>query len=77
MDSWLRGPLRPVFEEEVLTQPDLFGFEINQQYLTPIFENHLRGNNYGWGLWILLSLALWKRHHFQNAVRSTISLQEA
>jgi len=77
MDSWLRGSLRPVFEEEVLAQPDLFGFEINRQHLTRIFENHLRGDNYGWGLWILLSLALWKRHHYQNAMRSTISLQEA
>jgi len=73
MDSWLRGPLRSVFEEEVLTQPELFGFEINRQYLNRIFQNHLQGDDYGWGLWIMLSLVLWKRHHYQNVMLSTIS----
>ncbi len=65
MESWLRGPLRPVFEDTVLKKQEILGLPINRKALGEMFQEHLSGkSDYGWGLWILLSLALWKdKHH--------------
>lgn len=65
MDDWLRGPLRPVFEELVLNQPDFAGYEMDIQALKLLYQQHLEGNNWGWGLWIMLSYALWKQRHLE------------
>ena len=67
MNHWLRGPLRPIFEEKVLNQKDILGLEMDQKRLKKIFAQHLSGHtDCAWGLWILLSLALWKEKHFPN-----------
>lgn len=67
MDMWLRGPLRERFEDAVLSRTDLLGFPLNRRALHTMFEGHLSGRrNYGWGLWILLSLALWEERHYRT-----------
>lgn len=71
MDEWLRGPLRSLFEDYVLSQQDFFGFELSQSYLKDSYYRHLSGERRGWGLWIFLSLALWKHQHFQTVVDKT------
>ncbi len=67
MDRWLRTALRPIFEEMLLNRDEILGLELNQPALRRIFNHHLKGEaNLAWGLWPLLSLALWERHHFQR-----------
>lgn len=71
MDEWLRDSLRPLFEEHVLSQHDLFGFELCQPRLKDNYYRHLNGEDRGWGLWIFLSLTLWRQRHFQPAFKET------
>jgi len=62
--DWLRGPLRPAVEEYLLQRDDILGLEIDRKALHDLFNEHFSGRrDYGWGLWPLLSLALWERHH--------------
>ena len=65
MDVWLRGPLRPVFEEAILGRADILGLPLNRAAAREMFDRHLSGQaNYEWMLWMLLSLALWEKRHF-------------
>jgi len=72
IDAWLRDPLRPIFEQTVLGQQELFGLPVNQKALQELFAQHLSGQtNNGNGLWMLLSLVLWKERHYNRNVRQT------
>ena len=65
MDSWLRGPLKSVFEEVLLGRQEILGLPLNKAAVREMFERHLSGQaNYDWQLWTLLSLVLWAEHHF-------------
>jgi asparagine synthase (glutamine-hydrolysing) len=76
IDAWLRGPLRATFEQTVLGQPDLLGLPLNQKALRELFARHLSGQaNNGNGLWMLLSLVLWKEQHYNG--RRADSMMEA
>jgi asparagine synthase (glutamine-hydrolysing) len=64
MGKWLRTSLRPIFEEILLDRNDLAGLEIDRRAIRSLFEGHLKKeNDYAWGLWPLLSLALWERRY--------------
>jgi asparagine synthase (glutamine-hydrolysing) len=65
MDHWMRGALRPVVEEVLFNRSDLAGLPLDQKGLRAFYDRHLSGEaDYGWGLWILLSLALWEDRHY-------------
>lgn len=67
MGDWLRGPLREMFEDLVLSRDALMGLEINQTAMLQAFQEHLEGRfNRDWGLWIFLSLALWEQTHYKK-----------
>jgi asparagine synthase (glutamine-hydrolysing) len=67
MGDWLRGPLRPMFEDLVLNNVDLLGLFIQRDRLFEVYKAHLNGqHNREWGLWIILSLALWQQEHYQR-----------
>jgi asparagine synthase (glutamine-hydrolysing) len=71
MDAWLRGPLRQVFEDEILDRKDIVGLPVNRNSLRRMFQQHLSGKvDYAWGLWILLSLSLWEKRHFNGPLRA-------
>lgn len=71
MDSWLRGPLRTLFEDVVLPRDELLGLPIDRTAVRGFFRDHLQGvTSQGWGLWILLSAALWQERHY-DAARSS------
>jgi len=75
MDAWLRGPLRPVFEQVIFARDDILGLPLNKIAARTIFDRHLSGQaNFDWMLWMLLSLALWERRHF--TARSASRLTE-
>jgi len=63
MGKWLRDSLRPVVEEVLLTQDSLAGVQVDKKALRALYQEHLEGRDYGWGLWPLLSLALWEKHY--------------
>jgi asparagine synthase (glutamine-hydrolysing) len=76
MDQWLRGPLRHVFEETLLERRELAGLPLNRAAAREMFDRHLSGQvNYDWPLWMLLSLALWEKHHYSagRTVRHSLS----
>jgi asparagine synthase (glutamine-hydrolysing) len=67
MNKWLQTSLRPIFEEMVLSRKELLGVEMNKHALQSLFAAHLSGqSDHSWGLWILLSLALWNEKHYQR-----------
>jgi len=60
MGSWLRTSLRERFEETILKRDEILGLEVERKALRELFSLHLTGErDYAWGLWPLLSLALW------------------
>ena len=65
MGEWLRGPLRPVFEDVVLTRNQILGLTLDTKQLERIFRRHVRRiDDSAWLLWRLLSLALWQERHY-------------
>jgi len=63
MDKWLRTSLRQVVEETLLTRDTLVGIPVNRQAMRAMYQEHLNGQDHGWGLWPLLSLALWEKRY--------------
>ncbi len=64
MHAWLLGPLRPLLRELVLQRDEFLGLPVDRAALGAL-ESRLRAGdrNTAWGLWSLLSLALWCRTH--------------
>ncbi|HET6385230.1 MAG TPA: asparagine synthase (glutamine-hydrolyzing) [Armatimonadota bacterium] len=74
MAEWLRGPFRSVMEGALLARRDLMGMPINRPALRQMFDQHLSGHmDFAWGLWLLLSLALWEDHYYCKERRPTIT----
>jgi asparagine synthase (glutamine-hydrolysing) len=64
MSKWLRTSLRPMVEEILLTRDSLAGVIVDRNALRALYQEHLDGKaDFGWGLWPLLSLALWQQRH--------------
>ena len=67
MGSWLRGSLRSVFEESLLSRDEILGFALDRRALRKLFNRHLNGQqDYAWGLWPLLSLAMWEKRYYHS-----------
>lgn len=68
MDAWMRNTLRPAFQEAVADRKEILGFPLNQKLVRKMFRAHLTGEYvFGWGLWTLLSLALWEQRFIKNS----------
>ena len=64
MSDWLRGPLRPIFEDVVASRDEILGLRVDRRALRAAFQAHLeRREDHRWGLWRLLALCLWERRH--------------
>ena len=51
--------------DELLSRDSLLGLPLDRGAMRTLFANHIDGtNDFAWGLWPLLSLALWERRHF-------------
>ncbi|HSV75390.1 MAG TPA: asparagine synthase-related protein, partial [Chthonomonadales bacterium] len=67
MSEWLRGPLRSLLLDELGSRSDVLGVPLRRQHVAAFVDEHLRGaTDRGWGIWILLSLALWERRHYRR-----------
>ncbi|MDQ6887483.1 MAG: asparagine synthase (glutamine-hydrolyzing) [Gemmatimonadota bacterium] len=70
MSTWLRGPLRPVFADLVLSRRDMLGLPINQAALRRLYRTHaMHIERSPWPMWRLLSLALWEARHYHPGPR--------
>ncbi|MCI0463979.1 MAG: asparagine synthase (glutamine-hydrolyzing) [Gemmataceae bacterium] len=64
IDAWLRGPLRPLFEETVLHSQARVGSLVNQATARKLFSAHCSGvGRHGNVLWSLLVLARWAERY--------------
>lgn len=71
MDEWLRGSLRPLFEEQVIGRDEILGLPLERPVISDLYRLHLSGErDYSWGLWVLLSLALWEKTHYRSSENS-------
>jgi asparagine synthase (glutamine-hydrolysing) len=60
LDTWLRGPLREVFEPAVLAPQSRVADLIDQSAVRTVYQSHLAGTGrHGAVLWSLLVLARW------------------
>lgn len=68
MRDWLMGPLHGLLQEKVLQKPDILGQPLNKLALQRVYKRMLAGDKHtAWGLWLLLSLVLWKETHLKSA----------
>lgn len=64
MHDWLVGPLRNRVEDELLVRRELLGLPVDRAALRALYGKLCAGDrSKAWGLWLLLSLALWDRAH--------------
>ena len=64
MSAWLRGPLKELLEDHVMARDSLLGVPIRRDGMARLIAAHADGSHdRGWGLWLLLSLALWEDRH--------------
>ncbi|MBC8291353.1 MAG: asparagine synthetase B, partial [Planctomycetes bacterium] len=68
LDAWLRGPLRPMFEDSVLSQSSSVTGLIDQSVARRMYAHHENGaGRHGSTLWSLLSLAFWADEHLSES----------
>jgi asparagine synthase (glutamine-hydrolysing) len=69
-DSWLRGPLRPMFEAAVLQPQARVRDLVDQECVGNLYQAHLRGSGrYGNILWSVLMLARWAERYLVPMAR--------
>lgn len=62
MHAWLAGPLRPLVRELLVERRDFLGLPIAPGAIAALHDRLIAGDrSKAWGLWLLLSLALWER----------------
>jgi asparagine synthase (glutamine-hydrolysing) len=67
VDNWLRGPLREVFEENVLSHSAAVAQLIDQPTVRQLYDAHLRGaGRHGAVLWTLLVLGAWTERYLNS-----------
>ena len=76
LDTWLRGPLRPIFEDAVLSSSSSVSGLVDQTVARRLFTHHEKGaGRHGSTLWSLLSLAFWADEHLREPAADPASLK--
>ncbi|HTU93549.1 MAG TPA: asparagine synthase (glutamine-hydrolyzing) [Gemmataceae bacterium] len=71
VDSWLQGPLRPMFESAVLDPQARVRDLVDQSVIRKIYETHRSGTGrHGGVLWSLLVLARWAERYLASRASS-------
>ena len=67
MNTWLRGPLKDVFQDSVMERKEILGMPVNHKRLHLMFQQHIgKQADYARTLWTLLSLVLWEQKHYRS-----------
>ncbi|MCI0381247.1 MAG: asparagine synthase (glutamine-hydrolyzing) [Gemmataceae bacterium] len=81
IDNWLKGPLRPMFEDCVLNRQARVGSLVDQGVAEKLFRSHCAGTGkHGNVLWSLLVLARWTERYLRAetaTARASRGLQTA
>ena len=73
IDSWLRGPLRPMFEAAVFDPQARLRDLVDQTTARQLYQAHLRGTGrHGSVLWSLLVLARWSETYLRPGVFAAV-----
>jgi asparagine synthase (glutamine-hydrolysing) len=74
MAEWLVGPLRPLVREHLLDRDDFLGLPMRRAALAAVDRRLCEGDtSKAWGIWLLLSLAMWDRTYGTRRARSRAS----
>lgn len=69
MADWLRGPLRDVFIDKVLSRREILGLAIERVALEKMLTDHVDGRaDRHRSLWLLLSLIMWHDNQYQRTI---------
>ncbi len=69
MASWLRGPLRPLVDDLLLSRHELLGATLDRAELLGLVERHqVEREDSTTLIWRLLSLALWETRHYRRSL---------
>ena len=60
-DKWLRGPMRPLIRDCLLSDTSAVNRYFDREYLREIFQQHLDGHQHRRHIHLLLSFELWHR----------------
>ena len=73
LGEWMRGPLLPLLDEVLFRREEILGVSLDRAALRALIRAHqAREGDFGWGLWVLLSGALWEDAFFhRRPVRSS------
>ena len=64
MHAWLTGPLRPLVHELLIDRKDFLGLPVKPGAIAALDAKLVAGDrSKAWGMWLLLSLALWERKY--------------
>ena len=67
MHAWLRGPLRDLLTERVVERDSFLGTPVDPTAVRDLDRRFRAGDHtLTWGLWLLLSLALWEDAHVRQ-----------
>lgn len=61
MRAWLAGPLQPLVRESLFDRRELLGLPIRPGSIEAFAARAAQDASKAWGVWLLLSLALWER----------------
>lgn len=71
MNEWMRGPLRPIFQDVVLCRNELLGLPLKRAAMEKMLADHVSGRiDHSRWLWCVLSLALWSDRFLSTRNRS-------
>jgi hypothetical protein len=64
MAAWLVGPLQPLVRQHLLDRDELLGLPMRRAAMTEHNRRLCAGDrSKAWGLWLLLSLAMWQERY--------------
>jgi asparagine synthase (glutamine-hydrolysing) len=68
INEWLKGPLRPMLESELMDANSVLDHLINRQTARRVYQDHLSGRGrYGHVLWTVLMLARWSERYVRGS----------
>jgi asparagine synthase (glutamine-hydrolysing) len=67
LGEWMRGPLLPLLEEVLLRRDAILNVSVDRAAMRALVRAHqTREADFGWGLWVLLSGALWEDRYLHK-----------
>ena len=67
LNQWLKGPLMPMLEEDLLQRKEILGINFLTDGVRAMAKRHFSGEtDEAASLWNLLNLSLWEQKHYKR-----------